>query len=355
MRLSIRVVAAAAVALYCRVPALAATADGTAPIIAMQHASWTAAAGAPTGINAITQTPDGWLWIGSSAGLFRFDGVRFQRAAGALAPLSSSVANLGLLPDGTLWIAYKFGGASLLKDGVMRHYRVGEHGTPAGSISRIGRDADGRLWLGGKQGLLLQGADGDWRPPAAHYAAPQVDTDDMLLDRDGVFWVRTNYAVYALPRGAASFALRRRVAGYGALAQHPDGSVWTSDLMRPGLHRLAGVGDERAWRSGDKLSAFLFDHDGALWQPDYAGVARVRAGAAPQRTGAEHGLSGLHGFAVFEDRERNIWIGTENGLDRFSHYRLRPLALPRYIAGARPLALRAAGGVWIGVPALAVN
>src|SRR5687767_3421628 len=44
----------------------------------LDHASWTIRDGAPTGVRAFTQSPDGVLWIGSATGLYRFDGVRFE-------------------------------------------------------------------------------------------------------------------------------------------------------------------------------------------------------------------------------------------------------------------------------------
>jgi signal transduction histidine kinase len=52
---------------------------------------------------------------------------------------------------------------------------------------------------------------------------------------------------------------------------------------------------------------------------------------------------------VFQDREQNIWVGTENGLDRFRSYRLQPLALPRYLGEAQALAAGVDGGAWIDV------
>lgn len=331
--------------------ATATTASATAPIIPMQHTSWTAGDGAPTGINAIAQTPDGWLWIGSATGLFRFDGVRFERAAGAQAALSSNVFNLGVLPDGTLWVSYKYGGVSLMKDGRMRHFRVGEHQMPGGSTASMGQDAAGRIWMSNNLGLRMLGADGNWQQPAPALAAPSGETLDMLLDRSGRFWLRNMDAVYLLPQGGTRFEHQQAATGYGKLAQAPDGSIWTSDLMRPGLHLVSAAAgtNPQAWPVDDRLSVFRFDRAGKLWQPDYSGVARMSPGDAahPERTDAEHGLSGQHGYAVFEDSEQNIWVGTENGLDRFRDYRLKALELPRYIAGARPLAARASGGVWV--------
>ncbi|WP_229416058.1 ligand-binding sensor domain-containing protein [Pseudoduganella armeniaca] len=178
----------------------------------------------------------------------------------------------------------------------------------------------------------------------------------MLRDRDGVFWVRTVAGVFVLPKGASRFERKLDVTGHGILAEHPDGSIWTSDVMRPGLQQLAGApgADPKAWQIDDRISAFLFDRAGNLWQPDYRGVLRHSAVQARQhRTDAEHGLSGLHGFTVFQDREDNIWVGTENGLDRFREPRLKAIDLPRYTAGARPLAPRREGGAWVDRSALA--
>lgn len=346
---------AAACALACHVLAASAQSLPVAsrPVIDMQHASWTAKDGAPTGITAIAQTADGWLWIASSVGLFRFDGVRFERMTGAQAPLSSSIHSMGLLPDGRLWLTYKFGGASLMSAAGMQHFRVGEQAMPGGTSSCLGQDGDGRLWLSSQRGLRLLDKDGNWRAPAPPLAVPGGGATAMLLDRSGRFWVRMDDAVYVLDKHAARFAKGPPVTGFGKLAQHPDGSVWTSATTGPGLQLLAGAPGAAVLDSASlgNITYFLFDHAGKLWMPNYNGVSVLSAagaGAFPaQRTGAGQGLSGQHGYAVFEDREQNIWVGTENGLDRFRAYRLAPVALPRYLGAARALAPRREGGVWV--------
>lgn len=333
-------------------PARAADPANPLPVIAMQHTSWNAADGAPAGVVSIAQTPDGWLWIGSASGLHRFDGVRFQRAPAALAPLSSNIAHMGVLPDGVLWITYKFGGASLMKDGRMRHFRVGEHGTPGGTASAVGMDGAGRTWIGSGHGPRLLGADGNWREPNPALSAPARDVVGMLLDSRGTFWVRTKTDMYALAKGGARFEHRRAAGGSGRIAEHPDGSIWTSDMMGDGLYLVEGPTriDPQAWRENLGINAFLFDRSGTLWAPLNGSVMRLGAVPGEGRTtqlDAAHGLSGRNVFAVCEDREGNVWVGTENGIDRFRRYRLEALALPPYIADARPLAARPGGGVWI--------
>ena len=71
------------------------------------HNAWTVRDGFFMGyIYAIAQTPDGYLWLGTEFGLFRFDGVRsipWQPPAGQLLPDKSIYRLLGAR-DGTLWI-----------------------------------------------------------------------------------------------------------------------------------------------------------------------------------------------------------------------------------------------------------
>src|SRR5689334_10580745 len=56
----------------------AATPDPARPIRQMRHAVWNEASGISGTIYALTQTTDGFLWVGSTTGLFRFDGLKFE-------------------------------------------------------------------------------------------------------------------------------------------------------------------------------------------------------------------------------------------------------------------------------------
>ncbi|HEV2173672.1 MAG TPA: ATP-binding protein [Nitrospira sp.] len=72
------------------------------------HTSWTAKDGAPSDVYALAQTKDGYLWIGSMQGLYRFDCVTFQRYKQETGPalLSSSVTALFALPNGTIQVQH---------------------------------------------------------------------------------------------------------------------------------------------------------------------------------------------------------------------------------------------------------
>jgi len=46
--------------------------------VPLYHRSWTSKDGAPQNIQSITQTPDGFLWLATFSGLYRFDGIHFE-------------------------------------------------------------------------------------------------------------------------------------------------------------------------------------------------------------------------------------------------------------------------------------
>src|SRR5215831_12650310 len=80
---------------------------------------WNEKDGAPGPISALAQTEDGYLWIGSEQGLFRFDGVRFEeyKPKPGLQLPSHSVYALIPTPNGKLWVTFSPIGLDLLKSG----------------------------------------------------------------------------------------------------------------------------------------------------------------------------------------------------------------------------------------------
>ena len=86
------------------------------------HAAWTAKDGAPSQITALAQTADGFLWIGSARGLFRFDGIEFEQyvpPADVTLPANNIYA-LEATPAGGLWISFRPFGLGFLKDGKLK-------------------------------------------------------------------------------------------------------------------------------------------------------------------------------------------------------------------------------------------
>ena len=102
----------------------ATSVDDLAPTPQYALSSWTEGDGLPANaIRALTQDGDGYLWLGTRAGLVRFDGVRFvvwEHDSNAV-QTENDITAVYAARDGSLWIGYGgAGGMSRLKNGRVR-------------------------------------------------------------------------------------------------------------------------------------------------------------------------------------------------------------------------------------------
>jgi signal transduction histidine kinase len=98
----------------------------------------------------------------------------------------------------------------------------------------------------------------------------------------------------------------------------------------------------------------LFDRDGEhLWITRADGLIRTGADGSNEVFGVVHGLSGAIPNSILQDKEGNIWVGTENGLDRFRRNALSGVALPQIYGDSPALAAGENGALWVGKTFLA--
>src|SRR5579862_4866469 len=147
-------------------------------------------------IQAISQTQDGYLWIGTAGGLVRFDGARFTVYNRANAPgfVNDSVRALFCARDGSLWIGTDGGGLMRFQNGSFRSY--GERqGLTNGYIKAILQDRRGGLWTSTAHGFFrLTGED---FVRIAEPADLTVSAFWEILEReDGVLWTRSTRGWY---------------------------------------------------------------------------------------------------------------------------------------------------------------
>ena len=110
------------------------------------HDVWTFKDGAPETIYAIAQTTDGFLWLGTPKGLFRFDGTRFEpfRSSFGSHLASTGVTGLYAPASGGLWIGYQFGGTSFVNQAIVTNY--GGEATGSRTVYGFAQDRGGAVW-----------------------------------------------------------------------------------------------------------------------------------------------------------------------------------------------------------------
>lgn len=316
---------------------------------AYQHQAWGQVEGAPAQVRFIAQTSDGYLWLSSDHGLYRFDGTYFEhmQAVGGQSLHSEHVVGLLSSRDGGLWVGYRDGGATLFKDGVA-HYYGDKEGLPRRPPVRMTQAPDGSIWFATDAGLY-QFQDGRWRRVGKEQglASLRDEAYDVMFARDGTQWVGTTVGVFRRRPGEAQFtAFGPPGVQAQFFAEAPDGAIWASDADHV-IYQLSGK--PLGARQPTEVGAVWFDRGGSMWLAGHASMERIPPGAvqdASQRITTDNGLSGAEPQCFFEDRSGNIWVGTLRGLDRFRPYRVQPL--PTAIRVVSPALARGHNGsVWV--------
>lgn len=343
--------------LPCAVPSPASASDPPLQINQYAHTAWTARDGALLGlVFAMAQTPDGYLWVAGSFGLFRFDGLRFvpwRPPKGQSLP--SGPYSLLVARDGTLWIGTFEGLVSWNGVELTRH--------PAANtefVTSLLEDRDGTVWAGllADRGRLCA-----FRAGTARCSAPEQGFGAFVwslgVDGSGTLWAGADSGVWRWSPGMPQrFALPgMRV---GDLSTTADGHLLVG-IRGGGLKQLvdgraAPYPIRRTAPSDDVISdrdiqanKLLRDRDGGLWiGTEGLGIVHVMDGRADSFTRAD-GLSGNIACSLFEDREGNIWFGSEKGIDRFRKLPVSTLSTQQGLPSEATRSVLAStdGSVWV--------
>lgn len=327
------------------------------------HTAWTTKDGAPVDVWALAQTPDGWLWLGGSTGLYRFDGIRFEHVniEGLDPRRSNAVSMLYASESGALWIGYVNGGLSVLKHGRFTYFGERE-GLGRGTVITMAEDARGDVWVACANGLWRY--DGrKWTRIGSDWGFPDPYATTLFVDQQGTVWVAGEHEIFSLQRQSRRFqptGMRIRGGDSGEFEESPDGRAWFAD--ETGIHVLPGqdTSRPRAAASNARTSYIrLIDRTGHVWRTDGVGVRRFPFNPShgellfkdvsdADSFGAKGGLSSGIVKTVLEDRDGNIWLGTDAGVDRFRRVNVHQLAPPVDQFGGTALAPADDGSIWIG-------
>jgi ligand-binding sensor domain-containing protein len=278
------------------------------------HDRWGVENGFPGGpVYAITQTTDGYLWIGTESGLVRFDGRNFRlmRDLNPASPGSGPVFGLTADLEGNLWLRSLGPMMMRYRDGELKNVKV-DLGWPYSAVTAMYTTTHGALLFSEMGSGAIQYRDKEF----ATLASAEM-----------------------LPRSPVS-----------AMAQTPDGDIWMG-TRDAGLFRLSS-GQTVAVNKGlpdQKINCLLAYGEKELWVGTDNGVARWN-GSELTQVGIPPSLSRTQIFAMSADRDANIWIGTASGLLRLNRTGVASLDERDQRAGGAVTALfeDREGNLWVG-------
>ena len=316
--------------------------------------TWTQADGLPQDtIRAITQTHDGYLWLGTDEGLARFDGydfVIYTKNDGALP--SNSITALWAGQSGALWIGTPNGLARY----VNRQFTTftTKDGLPDNSITSLVEDHTGVLWIAAGVSLC-RFENGKFSTYPSDRLAPLDVVREVYEDRSHQLWV-----------AGLGGVVKRTGDGFSPVLgpKETDGIFITSMLKdrnngfwiagSKGLILRKPDGTLRRFDSHDGLPdnlvrALWEDSAGNLWAGTNGGLSRLENGrfVSPALGGEDE-----RGWVrcLFEDREGNLWVGMNSGLDRLRDDRFTTYGRSEGLPSDEPIAVHqdAKGQIWVG-------
>jgi signal transduction histidine kinase/ligand-binding sensor domain-containing protein len=308
---------------------------------------------------ALTQTHDGYLWLGTLDGMVRFDGVRFTVFDESNTPKLPSSRIVRLFEDShsNLWVGTYSAGAALISQGRVEPLKIGR-GRRAGNLVSICEDSTGAVWLLTEDGQLGRYANGQidvWKVG--------VSGQSVIAEQGGKVWLGAGGKIVGLDptavRSAAQFnvaegpAVRRgldlllasRAGGYWCLA---DGVI-----RKYSNTKVTGDFGPYPWSGIKSVKAACEDPEGNLivgtGGTDGQGVFWFDAQGHFARICTTNGLIGESVYALQADADGNLWAGLEGG--GLNRVRPKPKAFKVLEKGsvAQSLSPDAQGGVWISI------
>jgi signal transduction histidine kinase/ligand-binding sensor domain-containing protein len=315
------------------------------------HTAWKVGEGLPSGaLRAIAQTPDGYLWLGTEFGLLRFDGARavpWEPPAGQRLP-SSDIRSLQGARDGRLWIG-TFSGLASWKDGKLTHYPE----LDGQIIEALLEDREGTIWVAG------------WAPSVGRLCRIQSGNTEcygqdgrfgsgvtpLYEDRGGNLWAGGMNGLWRWKPGPPKlYPMPDPAQRIYALLESDDGGLLIA--QHTGITKLRnGKSEAYPLPAGLQPHRLLRDRDGGLWIGALVdkGLLHIHEGRTDLFTPAE-GLSGESVNALFEDREGNIWVATDDGLDRFRDFAVPTISIQQGLSsrGVSSILTARDGSLWVG-------
>ncbi|UXI67053.1 hybrid sensor histidine kinase/response regulator [Tahibacter amnicola] len=308
-----------------------------------------------TSVRQLLQDRQGFIWVATSDGLYRYDGHRFDGFGAAQGLLPTAVDALVEDSAGTLWAGTQAGLLWLEGEHFVAASLAGAAGdvavsdlaaTSAGIAAATNQglyigSQDGvrpvRSWPGGQATAVAASRDGSglfvgqwtgtatlwrwhgdtWRQLALPAAEADERIDAIVEDGTGRWWLRTAHALLRLDAAqeqvetVATPVPIRSTRGY--LHADREGGLWLSSDSEL-LHWDGGQ-----WQVLQSPTSttrpLLEDRDGSLWVGAVGLHRRLGRGVFHAYT-SERELPGEVVWCVFRDHRGQLWIGTENGLAR---------------------------------------
>jgi PAS domain S-box-containing protein len=312
---------------------------------------------------SVVQDGDGFLWVGTDDGVYRFDGARFSHFSVEHGLISSQADVVGVDPEGhvcvgasgglvcwdgarfshaktqglpavpviaiasragKMWVGTKTAGLWVQDEAGVLVPARGWPGAPTSKVRALWADAEGVVVADGAT-VWLSSGDGVWRG-IGDVGLGRDRIDGVLRDRHGGLWIRTTSHMWHVPRGAAraSDLIAGLPTGYDT-ATVPDGmAIGPRGEVLVATDVGVAYRDRDRWRvidrsagmpPGTSARTLFVDREGTIWLGSQ-GLFQLRGRGVIEHYDVTSGLPGNVTWSFQRDRHGQFWVGTNRCLAR---------------------------------------
>lgn len=281
-------------------------------------------------INALFTASDGTLWVGTSAGLDRYNREKdvFERAG-----FQDNLTNAYTIYEdskGLLWIGTENSLFVISKDHKITSFRDKISGN---AVKGIFEDSRGRLWIGTEKGLnCLEGMDGNYRNTLFTPFPEKPDNRVVCITEDArrLLWVGMQneglcsfnpdtkaFTSYKVPEGLVNNHVR-------CITAAPGGNLWIGtqegisilDPVRKKFEKVVRIPGDETSLSQNSVFAIFKDNMESMWVGTYFGGVNISYAYDASFSvikDERNSISNNVVSSIIDDGKGNLWIGTEGG------------------------------------------
>ncbi len=283
-------------------------------------------------INTMLQDKDGSIWVGTMNGISKYNGLNFENFSKKNGLAENRVTSSCLDKKGNIWFGHWSGGITKY-DVTTKTFSEVIPGTIklSKTITSIVTDSKGTIWFGTKGEGLLKNENGNFSCLTTQTGLVSNTITSLLEDKEGVLWIGTENGIDLYKTKLSTFEGKLVSKSIKCMLRDSRGNIWigTSDQ---GIIRI-NAGDKRyinyttsTGLASNNIKTIFEALNGAIYiGTNSDGISKYvpqleasnYKGSIFKTISTQQGLSNDHIYSIIQDREKNIWIGTQLNLNQY--------------------------------------
>lgn len=302
-------------------------------------------------VTSICQDDLGYLWVGTTYGLCRFNGIQFLKFEESNPVSHNTIKSLYMDKDGSMWVGMLRKGVAVFT-GVDFNFFSSRHGLLSDNVNAIVQDNLGRMWFGTTDGISIYDGKKFTNLTTRNGLCDNYITD-LRKDKEGAIWIATlngvsRWLTDSITNYTTKDGLKSSIVYNISLADN--GNIYFSTHRGLSVYSGGRFSNVSERIPDERIQASFIDKSGLLYAIAYSqGIFLIRDSIARHLTIAD-GLAGNIILSSFTDKEDNLWLGTTNGLSRFTGDRFNSFTIDDGMAGNHILSIYCSkdNHIWTG-------